>query len=113
MKLFLDESVNTRLRHHFPDHDAHTAEYMGWKSFGNGELLSLARQEFDVFITRDQDIPDQQNITPDEIPIILLYPRSNSVSDLRELIPEIYTTLPRVQRGHVYPVYPPSQADQS
>lgn len=67
MKLLLDESVNTRLRRQFHGHDARTTEYMGWKSIGNGELLALARQEeFEAFITRDQDIPEQQNIAADE-----------------------------------------------
>ena len=55
MKLFIDESLNVRLRHRFPEHDTRTVEIMGWKSVGNGELLALARHEFDAFITRDQN----------------------------------------------------------
>ena len=108
MKLLLDESVNTRLRHHFPGHDAHTAEYMGWKSFGNGELLALAMQEeFEAFITRDQNMEDQQNIAAYEIPVILLYSRSNSLEDLLPLMPEVLEVLPNAPPRRVTSIYSP------
>ena len=113
MKLLLDESVNTRLRRHFPGHDARTAEYMGWKSIGNGELLALARQEeIEAFTTRDQDIPEQQNIAADEIPIILLYARSNSLRDLLPLMPEVLEVLPNAPRGQVVHIFPPRQTEE-
>lgn len=113
MKLLLDESVNTRLRHHFPGHDAHTAEYMGWKSFGNGELLALTRkEEFEAFITRYQNMEEQQNIAAYEIPVILLYSRSNSLDDLLPLMPEVLEVLPNAPRGEVTPIYPPPQTKE-
>ena len=108
MKLLLDESVNTRLRNHFPGHDARTTEYMGWKSTGNGELLTLAmREEFESFITRDQNMEEQQNIAAYEIPVILLYSRSNSLQDLLPLMPEVLEVLPNAPPGRVTPIYPP------
>ncbi len=110
MKLLLDESVNTRLRYCFPDHhDVRTVEYMGWKGIGNGELLALARQDFEVLITRDQNISQQQNITTAEIPIIVLYPSSNRVIDLVPLVPEVLEILSVIRRGQVIPIYPPKQ----
>lgn len=112
MKVLIDESLNTRLRHHFPGHDARTVDYMGWKSIGNGELLSLARQEFDAFITRDRKIPNQQNITPEEIPIILLYARSNSLRDLLPLMPEVLEVIPNIRRGQVIPIFPPRRTEE-
>ena len=74
---------------------------MGWKSIGNGELLALARHEFDVFITRDQKMPAQQNITPEEIPIIVLHARSNRMSDLELLVPQILEALKSIERGQI------------
>lgn len=106
MKLLLDESVNVRLRHSFTDHDARTVDYMRWKGIGNGELLALARQEFDVFITRDREIPNQQKITAEEIPIIILYARSNSMKDLEQLVPQILEALLSIKRGEVVRIYP-------
>ena len=111
MKVLLDESLNIQLRHHFPGHDARTVDYMGWKSVGNGELLALARQEFEVFITRDQKIQKEQNITSEEIPIIVLYARSNSLRDLLPLMPEVLDVLPNAPRGQVIPIFPPQQTE--
>ena len=45
---------------------------MGWTSIRNGELLDLAEAEFDVFITADQGIPYQQNLTGRRIAILEL-----------------------------------------
>ncbi|MGE9295980.1 MAG: hypothetical protein ACQKBV_06815 [Puniceicoccales bacterium] len=33
---------------------------MGWKSLTNGELLTTAATEFDIFVTLDGNIPTQQ-----------------------------------------------------
>lgn len=52
-------------------------------------------------------MPYQQNIADDEIPIMLLYPRSNSIRDLAPLVPEILEKLPTIQRGEVVRIYPP------
>ena len=106
MKLLLDESVDVRFRHLFPDHDARTVNYMGWNGVVNGELLALARREFDAFITCDRGIPYQQNIGPEEIPIIVLYASSNSMRDLEPLAIKVLEALPNVKRGQVVRIYP-------
>ena len=80
---------------------------MGWKSVGNGEHLALARHEFDAFITQDQKIPDQQNITPEEIPIIVLHAHSNRMSDLELLVPKIVEALKSIERGQVVRIEAP------
>ena len=101
MKLLIDESVNVRLRHHFPGHDARTVDYMGWKGFDNGDLLALTVQEFDVMITRDSHIPDQDNIAELDISVIVLYARSNSMRDLLPLVPEVLEYLQSIGPGQV------------
>ena len=63
MRLLLDEDIPYPLRHYFPEHDVRTVQYMGWDGKSNGELLALARDEFDALITLDQRIPHQHNIT--------------------------------------------------
>ena len=111
MKLLLDESVNTRLWRHFPGHDARTAEYMGWKGRLNGDLLALARDEFDVLITRDQRMTEEQNITARDVAIFVLYARSNGLDDLVPMVPQILERLPTVMRGEIIPIYPRQTED--
>jgi len=35
---------------------------MGWAGKANGALLRLAEQEFEVFLTADQKLPNQQDL---------------------------------------------------
>jgi hypothetical protein len=46
-----------------PNHDVSTVAYLGWKGLKNGELLRAALDAgFEVFVTADKKLPDQQNL---------------------------------------------------
>lgn len=65
MRLVLDECIDERLRHAFSGHDCQTARYAHLAGLKNGRLLLVAESAgFDVIITVDQKIPDQQNLWP-------------------------------------------------
>ena len=53
---------------------------MDWKRIKNGELLSLAEPHFDLFLTSDQNLRYQQNLTDRKIAILEL-----STNKLRRL----------------------------
>ena len=53
---------------------------MGWASLSNGELLSAAEKEFDVFITSDKNLSFQQSI-PSSIQVVLLKAKTNTYKD--------------------------------
>ena len=97
----LDEQMPWDLRHYIPGHDVRTTWYMGWRGKHNGELLALAREEFDVMITLDQTIPDEQNITEADVGIVILSAGTNKFEELRPLIPELIDRLDIVGRGEV------------
>ncbi|MBI2987920.1 MAG: hypothetical protein HYY45_14245 [Deltaproteobacteria bacterium] len=49
-----------------------TAFQRGWSTLSNGELLATAEQEgFEVFVTTDRNLRDQQNLTG-KIAIVVL-----------------------------------------
>ena len=54
---------------------------MGWDSITNGELIRLAEADFDVFVTSDQNIRYQQNLSGRRIAICEL-----STTDLRRIL---------------------------
>ena len=72
MKILLDECVPLPLREILNRHVCQTAQQMGWKNIQNGELLDLAEGEFDLFITADQGVRYQQNLTGRQIGVIEL-----------------------------------------
>jgi hypothetical protein len=53
-------------------HTCRTAQQMGWKNIQNGALLDLAEAEFDLFVTADQGVRYQQNLTGRQIGILEL-----------------------------------------
>lgn len=106
MRLLLDEDVPHALRRYFPEHDVRTVQYMGWSGKSNGELLALARDEFDAFVTLDQRIPYQRNITSADVAVIVLIPGTDSIDVSRTLVPQILECLSIVSRGEVVHIYP-------
>jgi hypothetical protein len=50
---------------------------MGWAGKENGELLQLAAKSFDVFITVDQRLSYQQDVTRFSIAVVVLLARRN------------------------------------
>ncbi len=106
MRLLLDESVNFRLNRHLPGHDVLTTKQMGWDSYHNGELLTLARGRFDVLITRDQKMEHQQNISQADLAMIVLHAKSNAIRDLEPMASDILDAVPRLDRGQIEHIYP-------
>lgn len=73
----------------------------------NGELLTVASEAFDVFITMDNSLPDQWNFANYDLAVVILRARSKSLDDLVELIPETERILPSPQPGDVRRVHSP------
>lgn len=102
MRVLLDENLPHQLRGFFVDNiEVVTVSYRGWKGKENGELLRIASDEFDAFITVDQGIPNQQNLDNFEIGIILLEAESNRFEDLVPLISQVNVVLKTVKNGEI------------
>jgi predicted nuclease of predicted toxin-antitoxin system len=56
MRILLDECIDRRLARDLVGYEVKTVPQMGWAGVKNGQLLSLAVREFDVFVTVDQDL---------------------------------------------------------
>ena len=70
---------------------------MGWAGIKNGELLRRAETEFNVFVTADQQLRYQQNLSGRTLAIIVL--PTNQVRTVVSLLPAIEESLKRVQPG--------------
>ncbi len=101
MRVLLDESLPRRLKAQLPDHDVRTVPEVGWASKKNGELLRLADERFDVFVTPDAHLPEQQNLSGLRLCIIILRARSNDIADLLPLVPQLRNALANVAAGQV------------
>lgn len=71
MRILLDECVPRRFRLELPRHEVRTVPEMGWASLKNGDLLAAASGQFDVLVTTDQRLSDQQNISTFAIAVVI------------------------------------------
>jgi predicted nuclease of predicted toxin-antitoxin system len=102
MRLLIDECIDERLRLLFPGHDCQTARFANLAGLKNGRLLEAAETAgFDVLITVDQNIPDQQNLAGRKIAIVILCGPTNRLRDLAPLIPATLSTLGSIEPGDV------------
>ncbi|MDP4626305.1 MAG: hypothetical protein NWT08_14370 [Akkermansiaceae bacterium] len=81
MKILLDECVPWPMRKMLVDHECSNPYKCGWSGVTNGDLLELAENEFELFITSDQNLRYQQNLEGRSIAILEL-----STNDLRRIL---------------------------
>ena len=101
MRVLLDECVDRRLAKEIIGHEVITVAQMGWAGVKNGDLLTLAQKQFDVFVTVDRNLAFQQDLPQFDISIIILQAPSNRFLDLRPLIPKLHGILTTVLKGQV------------
>jgi hypothetical protein len=101
MKVFLDECVDWRLSRDIVGHEVKTARQMNWTAIENGELLKLASQTFDVFVTVDQNLSFQQDLTGLPIAVIVIRAKTNRLADLKIFVPRLLLAIESVQPGNV------------
>lgn len=102
MRILIDECIDERFRSSLPGHDCQTARYAGLAGLSNGELLKAAETaNFDVFLTVDQGIEYQQNLTTRKIAILILRASSNRLKDLLPLAPACLARIASIQPGQI------------
>jgi len=104
LRVLLDECVDSRLAASLGAFEVLTVADQGWVGISNGQLLSLAAAEFDVFVTVDRNLPFQQHLPKFDIAVILLRARTNRFADLVALVPELVSVIPNAKTGEVTPI---------
>jgi hypothetical protein len=100
--VLIDESLPKRLRRELPGLSAFTVPQRGWSQTKNGALLKLAEAAgFDAFLTADQSLQYQQNLSASRIRIIVFATISNRLEHIRPLLPEALKALSEMQPGEL------------
>jgi len=99
MKIILDESVPQNLRLLIKGgHTVVTVRYQGWSGWKNGALLDAAEYAgFDWFITADQELSYQQNLTGRKMALIVL--GTNNWSFIKAHIGVVMAAIDAVKPG--------------
>jgi hypothetical protein len=88
MRVLLDECLPRKLKQEVHADVVRTVPETGWASTKNGALLRLAEQDFDIFLTNDQNLEHQQNLKLFDLATVVLVAPTNDIKDLKPLMPE-------------------------
>ena len=73
MHILFDQGTPAPLRKLLSPHQVETVFERGWSTLSNGDLLAAAEREgFEVFVTTDKNIRDQQNFGRLRIAVVVL-----------------------------------------
>lgn len=102
MRILIDEQLPRQLAPYLVDHDARTVQQESWAGLKNGALLTKAEGAgFSVFLTGDQNLEFQQNISKRRLGVIVLCAASNALEDLLPLVPAALTAIATVRAGQL------------
>ncbi len=98
MKILLDENIPKRVRFRLQGRpgitEVKTIREMGWDGKTNGELLGLLTYNgFDVLITLDKGLYQQQNLTKFSVTVILLGVKTSKYEDIQPVLHNLYHSL--------------------
>jgi hypothetical protein len=72
MTILFDESTPFPLRSGLTGHVVHTVQELGWSGMKDGALLARAEGKYDLFVTADQNLRHQQNLSGLNLAILVL-----------------------------------------
>jgi hypothetical protein len=73
MNILFDQGTPVPLRRFLIGHTVNTLVEQGWSTLTNGQLLDAAEQSgYQVFMTTDQNLRYQQNLTNRQLAIVVL-----------------------------------------
>ena len=107
MRVLLDEDIPIRLRLYFKEEvTVETVEFRGWKGLKNGALLHAAQEHFDVLVTMDNSLPDQQQLRQFDLGVAILRPSRKTLEALAALVPELERLIAEIRPGDVVRIMP-------
>ena len=98
MRILFDQGTPVGIRDYLREHTVRTAREQGWSALSNGELLRAAEDAgFDLLLTTDKNLPQQQNLTKFKVAIVILGNTKWSLIQLK--LPEIVKSVSAAKSG--------------
>ena len=101
MRILLDECVHAAVKAAFPHHAVKTVTEAGWRSSKDGPLLSLAEKAFDIFVTIDQKLERQQDLTRLKLGCVIAHVPNNRIESYRPIFGALLRAAESVKTGEV------------
>jgi|SRR5690606_28167906 len=103
MKILPDECITRRLKAYLTEYEVFTITEMHWNGLKNGKLLALcAENDFDLLLTIDKNMVNQQNIKNTNMSIVIFNSNSSKMEELKLFIPAFKSKIKEFQRRKAY-----------
>jgi hypothetical protein len=102
--------VHAGLKRAFPGHAVQTVTEIGWRGSKDGPLLGYASERFDVFVTVDRKLEQQQRIATFRVGVVLVRLPDNRIESYEEIFEEIRIAAESVRTGELRVVVSPRLA---
>ena len=99
MRVLLDGNLPRTFAALLPGHRVDTIHQRRWSDLDDRPLLDAAEREYDAFITADQNLQYQQNVSGRRIRIVVLRARRTSLPVLAPLAPLVLAALAEMPPG--------------
>lgn len=98
MRILFDQGTPQPLRRELKGHNVDTVYERGWSALNNGDLLLMAeRAGYDLFVTTDQNLHYQQNLTGRRLSILVL--RTTSWPKIRPHVARVQSAIDAMSEG--------------
>lgn len=98
MRILFDQGTPVPLRQYLTEHSVITTYEEGWSNLSNGDLLKSAEAKgYEIFVTTDQNLRYQQNLSERQITIVVLL--STSWPKIRTQIDKICCVINAIELG--------------
>jgi predicted nuclease of predicted toxin-antitoxin system len=102
VRILLDEQLPRQLARQLVGHQVRTVQQQGWAGLKNGELRRRAALDtFDIFVTADQNLQFQQNLSGSPLAVVVLVAASNVLEELLPLVPALQQAVRDGRPGEV------------
>jgi predicted nuclease of predicted toxin-antitoxin system len=106
MRILFDQGVPLPLKRWLTSHEVETARQRGWSEFLNGDLLAVAEAAgFDLFITTDQNLRHQLDLS--QFPIAVLVLMTANWPTMEPFASEIAAAVDRIGQRQYMEWFPP------
>jgi hypothetical protein len=109
VRILLDECVHAGIKRAFPGHAVTTVPQAGWSGIKNGKLLALIAGNYDVFVTIDQNIRHQQNLSSLSFAIVFVAVPDNTMSSFLPMFGAMLKAVEEIKPGLIRIVPEPSE----
>ena len=101
MRVLLDGNLPRTFAALLPGHRIDTVHQRRWSDLNDRPLLDAAEREYDAFLTADQNLQYQQNLTGRRIRIVVLRAPRTSLPAIAPLAPLVLVALAEMSPGEL------------